>query len=128
MIILKISAFTLVAVFLVTVLKKEKPEFSLAVQTGAVVAVIAYSLSVTRGLITELVDISDGFGVNLQYLKLLTGVLCVCTVAEITSSFCKDYGMTSLSAAVELSGRLIALSMCMPMIRTVFNFAWSLIK
>ena len=114
--------------FLVTVLKKEKPEFSLAVQAGAIIAVIAYSLNVTRTLVSELLDISGGFGVNVQYLKLLTGVLCICTVAEITSAFCKDYGMTSLSAAVELSGRLIALSMCMPMIRTVFNFAWSLIK
>ncbi|MBQ3150374.1 MAG: hypothetical protein IJB86_03920 [Clostridia bacterium] len=127
MIILKISAFTIVSVFLVTVLKKERPEFALAAQIAAVISVIAYSLTVTRTLISEIADISGVFGVKSEYLRLLAGVLCVCTAAEITSSFCKDSGMTSLSSAVELSGKLIALSMCMPMIRTVFNFAWSLI-
>lgn len=128
MIILKISAFVIVSVFLVTVLKKERPEFALVLQIAATVAVITYSLTVTRELLTQISDMSLHFGVNSRYLKLLFGVLCVCTTAEITSSFCKDSGMTSLSSAIELSSALIALSICMPMIRAVFDFAWSLIR
>ena len=127
MIILKISAFTIVSVFLVTVLKKERPEFSLIVQFCAIISVMAYSLAVTRDIISEISDMSMSFGINNRYLKLLFSVLCICTVTEITASFCRDSGMVSLSSAVELSGRLIALSMCMPMIRAVFDFAWSLI-
>ena len=127
MIILKISAFTIVSVFLVTILKKERPEFSLVVQLCAIISVMAYSLAVTRDIISEISDMSMSFGINNRYLKLLFSVLCICTVTEITASFCRDSGMVSLSSAVELSGRLIALSMCMPMIRAVFDFAWSLI-
>lgn len=118
----------MVSVFLVTVLKKERPEFALLLQIGATVAVIAYSLTVTRDIIAEIGDMAYGFGINSRYLKILFSVLCVCAVAEITSSFCKDSGMTSLSSAVELSCALITLSLSMPMIRAVFDFAWSLIR
>lgn len=116
------------SVFLVTVLKKERPEFAVVLQIGATVTVITYALTVTREIFSELSDMSSHFGINSRYLKILLSVLCVCTVAELTSSFCKDSGMTSLSSAIELSCALIALSMCMPMIRAVFDFAWSLIK
>lgn len=119
----KIAAFSCVSCLLATMLKKEKPEIASLLQIASAVTIILSCASTVGFIVRELTSLCEGYGLSSRTLKLLMRALCMSVSGEWAAAFCKDSGMTALAVTVEVMVSVLLLSMCMPLLRTVLEFA-----
>ena len=113
----------MVAAILAAMLKKEKAEFALLVQLAAAVTVLLSVASAASALFHTFIGFAERSGVGTGYIRLLLRCLCVAAAGEWTAAFCKDAGMSALAVTTETATAVLLLSMCVPLMETVFEFA-----
>ena len=67
-------------------------------------------------------------GIEKENVSDLIKALAICIVTQFAADICYDNSCSSLAAAVELAGRVGALSLAMPMLRAVANLAIGLLN
>lgn len=119
--ILKISAVSLAAVVLITVVKNYRKEF-------AIPTALACSLILLYILVDSLkygfVYISDFYN-RLEYGKsyypIIIKTLAIAYITEFTSQLCKDAGETSIAGKVELAGKIFIFIVAIPVFASIFS-------
>ncbi len=124
----KISFVGIITVLLYALLRQIKPEI-------APLIVIAGTGFIFISLSGNLIDVTDSVdsmmtlaGLDKENVSLLMKALGICVVTQFAADICYDNSCSSLAAAVELAGRIGALSLAMPMIKTVARMAIGLIN
>lgn len=119
----QVAAFAVVASVLVTMLKREKAEFALPVQVGAIVVILLSVVHTAAEIFRSLTDFASTGGLDQSYVRLLLRALCMSAVGEWSAAFCKDAGLSAMAMVVEFVCGVLLLSMCMPLMQTVLQFA-----
>ena len=126
--IVKIAFFGVLTVLLYALLRQIKPEIApFAVLGGAVLIVVTLSdnlLDVT-GSVDEMMSLA---GLEKENVSILIKSLGICVVTQFAADICYDNSCSSIAAAVELAGRVGAIALAMPMIKTVAQLAIGLIN
>lgn len=82
--------------------------------------------------ITELLSLLESldFAENMprEALKIMIKVFSVLTISSITGDICRDNGEGSLAGVVELGGKIISVSICIPVLTSVITVATSFFK
>lgn len=126
--IVKIAFVGILTVLLYGLLRQIKPEVApLIVLGGAAVILVT--------LADSLLNVSDGVdkmmslaGLEKENVSLLMKALGICVVTQFAADVCYDNSCSSIAAAVELAGRVGAVALAMPMIKTVAQIAIGLIN
>lgn len=119
----KAAAFAAVAAMLAAMLKKEKAEFALLVQTAAAAALFGAALSGAVSVFHVLTDYTARSGLDTDYMKLLLRTLCMSAAGEWTAAFCRDAGFSALALAADAAVKVMILSACLPLLETALRFA-----
>lgn len=119
----QIAAFAAVSALLAAALKKERAEYALLVQAAAATAMLLSIISACVAVFRVLTAYTEQTGVNTAYFSLLLRVLCMSAAGEWTAAFCRDAGLTALSLTVEAAVKVLMVQMCLPLLRTVLDFA-----
>jgi len=128
MYILKIASTAIVLTILCLVVKQYKPEYAVVMQLGSF-GVIAFLIMSSLGeLLGMAKDVAEMSQINMEFFILLVKALGVAVVAQIATEICNDSKNSTLAFGVELAGRIIILSMCIPMIKAVAEIAVEMIK
>lgn len=126
--ILKIVFLGILTALLYALLRQLKPETApLVVLAGAAVIIIA----LTDGLIgisEEIDGMMELAGLEKENVSILMKSLGICVVTQFAADICYDNSCSSIAAAVELAGRVGAIALAMPMIKTVAQLAIGLIN
>ena len=126
--IVKIAFVGILTVLLYGLLRQIKPEIApLIVLGGAAVILITLTdslLSVSGG-VDEMMSLA---GLEKENVSLLMKALGICVVTQFAADICYDNSCSSIAAAVELAGRVGAVALAMPMIKTVAQIAIGLIN
>ena len=119
--IVKIIGVGLIAVIMIIILKQYKPEFTIYVSicAGAIILALVMSrLSGVIGLLTELSNkVSDGNG----FLAILIKITGIAFLTEFAVSICKDSGESAIASKIDLGGKVIIISMSIPIISTLLE-------
>ena len=67
-------------------------------------------------------------GLEKENVSILMKSLGICVVTQFAADICYDNSCSSIAAAVELAGRVGAIALAMPMIKTVAQLAIGLIN
>lgn len=125
---LKISFIGILTALLYGLLRQIKPEIApLVILGGSVVIILAISdvlLDVT-GSVNSMMELA---GLEKENVSLLMKSLGICVVTQFAADICYDNSSSTLGSAVELAGRLGAIALAMPMIKTVAELAIGLIN
>ena len=82
--------------------------------------------------ITELLSLLESldFAENMprEALKIMIKVFSVLTISSIAGAICRDDGEGSLAGVVELGGKIISVSICIPVLTSVITVATSFFK
>lgn len=119
----KIAAFAVAASLLAAMLKKEKAEFALLVQIASAAAILLSVASAASAVFHTLIGFAGRGGLETGYIRLLLRGSCLAAAGEWTAAFCKDAGMSALAVTVEAATAVLLLSMCLPLMETVLEFA-----
>ena len=112
--IVKIIGIGLVALIIIVILKQYRPEFAMYVSLSAGVIIFALIFTKLSGIIEILKNLSSKASINNQFITLLIKITGIAILTEFAVSVCKDTGETAIANKVDLGGKVIIMSMSIP--------------
>lgn len=112
--IVKIIGVGLVALIIIVILKQYRPEFAMYVSLSAGVIIFALIFTKLSGIIEILKNLSSKAAINSQFIALLIKITGIAILTEFAVSICKDTGETAIANKVDLGGKVIIMSMSIP--------------
>lgn len=112
--IVKIIGIGLVALIIIVILKQYRPEFAMYVSLSAGVIIFALIFTKLSGIIEILKNLSSKASINNQFITLLIKITGIAILTEFAVSICKDTGETAIANKVDLGGKVIIMSMSIP--------------
>lgn len=126
--ILKVAFLGILTALLYALIRNIKPEIApLVILGGAVVLLgtLSGKLIEITGSVDEMMDLA---GLQKENVTILIKALGICVVTQFAADICYDNSCSSVAAAVELAGRVGALALAMPMLKSVASLAIGLIN
>lgn len=114
--IVKIIGAGLIALIIIIILKQYKPEFVIYVSLIAGVLIITMILGKIFAIIELLSNLSSKTALNNQFLGLLIKITGIAFLTEFAVSICKDSGETAIANKMDMGGKVIIISMSIPII------------
>lgn len=126
--ILRLVAITVVFLTIGILIKQMRPEFVPFLQIAAVICLTTVFADSIKKLLSEMDSIigADTF-VEDGYIVLLVRMLGIAVITKIASDICKDNSNNTLSTCVELFGKVLIFSMCLPLIKVIAELARGLL-
>ena len=125
--IVKIIGVGLIALIIIVVIRQYKPEFTMYVSIIAGVIILFLVLDKVKGIITLLTNLSKKTGINSEYLSILLKITGIAILTEFAVSICKDAGETAIASKVDLGGKVIIISMSIPIISALLEIIMKII-
>lgn len=126
--IIKIIGIGLIAVVIILILKQYKPEFAIYVSLIAGIAILFISLTQLSGVLDLLKNISSKANINSQYLSLLLKITGIAFLTEFAVSVSNDCGETAIAHKMDLGGKVIIISISIPIITALLETILKIIQ
>jgi stage III sporulation protein AD len=117
----QIVGLGLIATFLTIILKEQKSSiaFLLVVFVGCVIFLfLVDKISEIIGMVEVL---SRQAGVNVIYVETILKIIGIAYIAEFGAQITKDAGQGSIASKIELGGKILILSMAIPILTVVIE-------
>ena len=119
--IVKIIGVGFIAVIIIVILKQYRPEFAIYVSIIAGVMIILMITDSVSGIIQIMQDIASRTNINSGFLKILIKITGIAILTEFAVSICKDSGESSVASKIDIGGKVIIISMSIPIIRALLE-------
>ncbi len=120
--IFRIAAIALVTAFCAIVLRDIKSELSMLVAFAGGLIVLLSVVDCFSDIFTVISDIAKRAGIATSVVTLLFKVIAIGYIAEFSSSLIDDVGLSSLADKVTLAGKLLIVSVSLPVVVELFKF------
>ena len=129
--IIKIIGIGLISLIIIIIVRQYKPEFTLYVSLLAGALILIFILDKIGGIINLLTSLSNKTAINNEFLILLIKITGIAFLTEFAVSLCKDTGETAIANKVDMGGKVIIVSMSIPIISSLLEtvieiLPWSL--
>ena len=114
--IIKIIGIGLVSLIIIIIIKQYRPEFAIYISIIAGVLIITFGLDKLTGIINILTTLSNKTGLNSEYLGILLKITGIAILTEFAVSICNDAGESAIATKVDLGGKIIIISISIPII------------
>ena len=119
--IIKIIGIGLIALIIIVIIKQYRPEFALYASLMAGVLIIMLILDKMGAIIGLLTNLANKTAINNEFLILLIKITGITFLTEFAVSICKDTGETAVASKVDLGGKVIIISMSIPIIASLLE-------
>ena len=119
--IVKIIGIGLISLIIIIILKQYKPEFAIYVSIIAGILIIALTIGKISGIIDILKNLANKTTINNQFLVLLIKITGIAILTEYTVSICKDSGESAIASKVDFGGKIVIMSMSIPIISSLLE-------
>ena len=119
--IIKIIGVSLIAIIIAVIIKQYKPEFAvyLSIATGVIILLICTNY--LANIINLIETLASKTNINVQFIKILIKITGIAILTEFAVSICKDSGETAIASKAEIGGKIIIISMSMPIIQALIS-------
>ncbi len=124
----KLVSASIISLFAIILLKKTKEEYALFISVFACISLMLASITFISPIfeyirsLEYLRESTSGFA-SLMIKSASCALLC-----SFGAELCRDCGETSLASRIELCGKCVILALCLPLIKTVFEYVTKLIN
>jgi stage III sporulation protein AD len=126
--ILKVAFLGIITALLYALIRNIKPEIAPMVILGGAAVLIGILSDKLLDVTDSVDDMMNLAGLQKENVSLLIKSLGICVVTQFAADICYDNSCSTIGAAVELAGRVGALGLAMPMIKSVASIAIGLIN
>ena len=126
--IIKVAFISILTVLFYALLRQIKPEIAPLVVIGGVAVIIVMLSETLLAATSEVDEMMNLAGIEKENVSVLLRSLGICVVTQFAANICYDNSCSSVAAAVELAGRLGAVMIAMPMLKTVARIAIGLLN
>ena len=126
--VVKVAAAGLLTAMLYALLRQLKPEIAPLVILGGAAVILVSVAEKFIGVSSTVDSMMELAGLEKENVSLLIKSLGICVVTQFAADICYDNSSSTLGSAVELAGRLGAIALALPMIKSVARIAVGLIN
>ena len=125
--IVKIIGIGLVGAVSSMVVKEYKPPLAAAIAIITAVILFACVISGLSYIIDVIEIISAHIGISGEYISVIMKMIGIAYLAEFGAQVCKDAGEGAVAKKIELAGKVIIVSMSLPVLIALMNLLVSMI-
>ena len=119
--IIKIIGVAFIAVIIIVILKQYRPEFAIYASIIAGVLILTLASGTLSGIIDMINSISSKTNINSDFLVILIKITGIAILTEFAVSICKDSGESAIASKVDIGGKIIIISMSIPIINALMD-------
>ena len=119
--IIKIIGVGLIALIIIIILKQYRPEFVIYVSIIAGVIILILIMDKVSAIIDLLTSLSNKTVINNEFLVLLIKITRIAFLTEFSVSICKDSGETAIANKIDIGGKVLIISMSIPIIASLLE-------
>ena len=119
--IIKIIGIAFIAVIIIVILKQYRPEFAIYASIIAGVLILTLASGTLSGIINMINSISSKTNINSDFLVILIKITGIAILTEFAVSICKDSGESAIASKVDTGGKVIIISMSIPIINALID-------
>ena len=119
--IVKIIGVGLLALIIIIILKQYKPEFTVYVSIIAGAIILFMVIGKIQAIMNLLSNLTSKMGTGSQFLKILLKITGIAILTEFAVSICKDSGETAIASKIDLGGKIIIISISIPIITALLE-------
>ncbi|WP_419151446.1 stage III sporulation protein AD [Aeribacillus alveayuensis] len=126
-IIIQIVSLGMIATFLALIVDEQKPTFAvlLVVFVGCVIFLLL--MDRITGIIRMIETVAQNASVNLMYVETILKIIGIAYIAEFGAQIAKDAGQGAIASKIELSGKILILTLAIPIISVIIQTIIALI-
>ena len=114
--IIKIIGIGLISLIIIIIIKQYRPEFTIYISITAGILIITLCMDKLSGIINILTTLSNKTGLNSEYLYILLKITGIAILTEFAVSICNDAGESAIATKIDLGGKIIIISISIPII------------
>lgn len=119
--IIRIIGIGLISLIIIIIVRQYKPEFTLYVSLLAGALILVFIMDKISGIIDLLTTLSNKTAINNEFLVLLIKITGIAFLTEFAVSICKDSGESAIASKVDMGGKVIIVSMSIPIISSLLE-------
>lgn len=111
----------IIATIMVVFLKDQKPEIALQLSLAAGIVIFLFMISRLTVVVQALQEIALRINIDITYLNIVLKIIGVAYLASFGVEICKDAGQGSIAAKIEFAGKIIIISLAIPILMAVMD-------
>ena len=119
--IIKIIGIAMSAVIIIIIMKQYKPEFVVYISLIACILIFFLIFDKLSVIVTLLNNLSSRMNTSSEFLKILIKITGIAFLTEFAASICKDAGESAIGTKVDIGGKIIIISMSIPIISSMLD-------
>lgn len=118
---IRVALIGITAVFTGLLLKKINPEISLLIGITAALFIFLISVEKLSQVVDMILRLQSYIRIDTAYISILLKMVGITYIAEFSSSLCKDAGYGTVAHQIELVGKLMILTVSMPVLLALID-------
>jgi stage III sporulation protein AD len=123
----KIIGVGIIALIIIVIIKQYKPEFAIYVSLISGIIIIFLVFNKLAGILNLLTVLSKKTGMNATYLSIILKITGIAILTEFGVSICKDAGEVAIASKIEFGGKIIIMSISIPIISALLEVITTII-
>lgn len=104
-----------------TLLKEHKPEFKIYISIAVGIIIFIIAADKLKDFIYLINNLTQKVSINQEFIRILLKITGISILTEFAVSICKDSGESSIASKIDLGGKIIILSMSIPIIASLLE-------
>ncbi|MDD3303734.1 MAG: SpoIIIAC/SpoIIIAD family protein [Clostridia bacterium] len=125
--IFKVVGFCIIATVLIIIIKQQKPEMALMLTIVAAVGIMLFAISKMSDIFNLLDNLASKSGINKDFLIIIIKVTLIAYIVEFGKNICSDAGQTAIATKLEMAGKVIIVTLSLPIINSLVNILSGLV-
>lgn len=125
--IIKIAGIGITGVIVASLLKKDKPEFSLIITVATGLILLVLILSQMTSVVTAFDDLVELSGVDQSLFAGILKIIGIGYLTEYSATVVSDYGSNSVANKIQLAGKITIFLMALPIVKALLTAVRTLI-
>ena len=119
--IFRIIGVGMVGLFATVILKEIKPELAVVASVVTGIALLIFVIEPFSSAIGVFRSIADQANLDASLVGGVVKIIGVGYLTEFSASLCEDYGVSSVGKKMQFAGKILILTLSLPMITSIFR-------
>jgi stage III sporulation protein AD len=124
---IQIVGLGLVATFLALILKEQKSSYAFLLVVFVGCVIFLFLVDQIAEIIRMIEKLSINAQVNMVYVKTILKIIGIAYIAEFGAQITKDAGQGAIASKIELGGKILILSMAIPILTVIIETILSML-
>lgn len=124
---IKIIGIGFITVILTIILKEYKKDFAIYIILVGGALILYFSFETLLDIVNFLKDLSSKGKIDNSFISLLLKITGISILSEFAVSICKDCGENSIASKIDLGGKILVISLSIPVIGNALEQLLSLL-